>query len=78
MNVKELAEWLQRFQDQDAEVLIVRHTCGTGCYDQGGNATEEPFDPDYTEYTDFRGNQFVKPDAPYFNRRYLLLGVYNG
>jgi len=59
-------------------VKVIRHTSGTGYYDQGGNASTVPFDPvAHAEYTDMRGNQFVKPDAPYYNARTLLLGEMN-
>jgi hypothetical protein len=78
MKVKELVEWLAAFEDQDAEVEVVRHTHGSGYYDQGGNASSVPFDPaSHVEYTDLRGNQFVKPDAPHYNARTLLLGELN-
>lgn len=78
MKVKELVEWLAAFEDQDAEVEVVRHTSGGGYYDQGGNASSVAFDPSsHAEYTDMRGNQFVKPDAPYYNSRTLLLGELN-
>ena len=75
--VSDLIRWLQT-QDQGALVEVVQHTSGRGYYDQGGNATEVAFDPSLTTYTDFRGNQFVKPDAPYYNTRTLLLGETNG
>ena len=78
MTVKELAEWLKAFPDQDATVEVIVHERGTGYYDQGGNAHTEPFNPErHIEYTDMRGNQFVTPDKPYFNSRTLLLGVEN-
>jgi hypothetical protein len=78
MKVKELVEWLSAFGDQDADVEVVRHTNGSGYYDQGGNASQVKFDPAYhAEYTDMRGNQFVKPDAPHYNARTLLLGAMN-
>ena len=81
MNVKELIYWLQT-QDEEAIVQVVIHERGTGYYDQGGNAHIADFDlsetqyncPSHYEYTDFRGNQFVKEDTPYYNKRFLLLG----
>jgi len=82
MIVSEFIEWLKK-QDQDAMVEILYHTSGTGYYDQGGNVTTEEFDPSKQlhgcpacyEYTDYRGNQFVKEDAPWYNKRILLLGT---
>ena len=73
--VADLIEFLKT-QDQDAILQIVEHTCGTSYYDQGGNASEENFDPErHVEYTDFRGNRYVKESDPHFNKRYLLLGA---
>ena len=57
MKVREMIEWLKTVEDQDADVLIVSHTSGTGYYDPGGNAEEAEFDPVlHTEYVDMRGN----------------------
>lgn len=80
MKVKELAEWLLAFEDQDATVSIIEHLADGGGYNcQGGVANVEAFNPEkHVEYTDLRGNQFVKPDAPYYEARTLLLGTYNG
>ena len=78
MKVKELVQWLAAFADQDADVGVVSHTSGTGYYDQGGNATRMAFDPaKHAEYTDMRGNPHVKPDAPCYNARTLMLGELN-
>jgi hypothetical protein len=78
MKVRELVEWLAAFEDQDADVEVVQHTIGTGYYDQGGNASMVAFDPSrHAEYIDMRGNPHVKPDAPYYNARTLLLGELN-
>ena len=78
MKVKELAEWLLAFHDQDAEVQVVDHFSGTGYYDQGGNAYQEFFNTDlHTEYTNFVGNKFVKDTEPHYNKSYLLLGRIN-
>lgn len=75
MTVKELAEWLQSFPDQEATVEVVVHEDGTGYYDQGGWCSTRIFNPEeHAEYTDMRGNQFVKPSEPYYNARTLLLG----
>lgn len=73
MTVSELITWLQT-QDQGATVTCLVHDSRGSYYEQGGTCSEEEFTPDYSEYTDFRGNQFVKPDAPYYNRRFLLIG----
>lgn len=79
MKVKELVKWLSEFEDQDADVLIVEHESGTGQYYHGGNATDTLFSPEkHTEYTDFRGNKFVKPGSACENKRTLLLGTING
>ena len=77
MKVSELIEWLKS-QDQDAIVEVVVHTSGRGYYDQGGNATTERFKPEYSEYTDYRGNPFIGPERPYYNTAELLLGVHDG
>ena len=66
MTVKELIAWLQEFPDQEDDVKVVVHSDGRTCYDQGGNACDELFDPlEYAEYTDLRDNPFIKPDASY-------------
>lgn len=82
MIVREFIEWLKT-QDQEAIVEVLVHTDGTGYYDQGGNCSAEDFNPSdkeygcarHFEYTDFRGNQFVKEDNPVYNKRYLQLGT---
>ena len=75
MKVRELIQWLATFEDQDADVEVVEHSRGTGYYDQGGTARVVAFDPEkHTTYTDLRGNQFVKPEAPHYEARTLLLG----
>lgn len=77
MIVSELIDWLKT-QDQDAVVDVLHHTSGSGYYDQGGNVSIEEFTAtefkDW-EYTDFRGNYFVKEDAPHFNKRFLQIGT---
>ena len=77
MLVKDFIKWLET-QDQEAIVEVLVHSRGSGYYDQGGNVTTEEFtDSPYThfQYTDFRGNQYVKDDAHYYNKRYLQLGT---
>lgn len=74
MIVSEFIEWLKS-QDQGATVEVVNHTSGNTYYDQGGNATPVAFNPEeHAHYTDLRGNQFIAPEMPYFNKRTLLLG----
>lgn len=67
MTVSELIEWLKT-QDQEAVVqVLVRSQFGDHC-------SEEEFNTSLAEYTDFRGNPFVKPEQSFFNKRFLLLG----
>ncbi len=78
MKVRELVQWLAAFEDQDAEVEVVQHSSGSGYYEQGGTASVVKFDPaEHADYTDLRGNPHIKPDAPYFEARTLLLGEMN-
>lgn len=44
MLVPEFIEWLKT-QDQTATVNVLRHTDGSGYYDQGGWTSEVDFDP---------------------------------
>lgn len=79
MTVRQFREWMETFEDQDAIVEVVVHTSDGGYYMQGGSATTEEFDPEqHVEYTDWRGNQFVREDAPYYNRRQVVFGVHEG
>lgn len=72
ITVAQLIEWLKT-QDQEAWVEVVRKVEGRSY--NGDSAEAVWFDPEnHSNYTDFRGNQFVKPDAPNYNRRHLLLG----
>jgi hypothetical protein len=76
MKVRELVEWLQAFDDQDAEVEVVSHQSRGGYYEQGGTACTVTFDPrEHADYTDLRGNRFVPTSA---QTRTLLLGVFGG
>jgi hypothetical protein len=78
VKVSELIKWLEAFEDQDATVEVTFHTYGTGYYDQGGNATVVPFDPEkHTTYTDLRGNPRIAPGAPGFGTHTLHLGGFN-
>jgi len=75
MKVRELIQWLATVEDQDADVEVVQHSRGTGYYEQGGTASVVAFDPEkHTTYTYLRENPHIKPDAPYYNARTLLLG----
>ena len=77
MLVKDFIKWLET-QDQEATVEVLHHSSGTSYYDQGGNVSTKEFtDSPYAhyEYTDFRGNQYVKDDAHYYNKRCLQLGT---
>lgn len=75
MTVRQYREWLATFEDQDAIVHVLDHDTYGSYYAQGGICREVEFDPEvHVEYTDMRGNQFVRPDAPYYNQRTLLIG----
>lgn len=75
MKVSALIEWLKT-QDQEAVVQVIRHTSGTGYYDQGGNACCEVFSPELSEYTSFKDEYFKS--LPQYGTTQLLLGVNNG
>jgi hypothetical protein len=75
MKVHELVTWLNNLEDQDATVLVVRHTRGSSYYDQGGNAMEIPFDPtQHSEYVDLRNHPTIPDD---WKTHTILLGVMN-
>lgn len=82
MIVKDFIKWLET-QDQEAIVEVLVHSSGSGYYEQGGTVSVDEFDPEdslhgvakHWEYTDFRNNQYTKPDAHYYNKRYLQLGT---
>jgi len=77
MTVKDFIKWLQT-QDQGAIVEVVQHRSGSGYYEQGGTVSVQSFEPNkYSDYTDFRGNKFVKPEHPHFELRTLLIGAVN-
>lgn len=77
MKVHEFIEWLQKFEDQGAEVEIVVHRYGGYL---GGQAAPATFDPsaDHFDYVDFRDNDFVSVASDMYNKRFLLLGVVDG
>ena len=76
--IKELKEWLNRFPaDTIIEVGIQQRA---GNYEDYGavnfespKLTDEDIG-DGWEFTDFRNNQFVKEDAPYFGKCFLKFG----
>ena len=75
MTVREMAAWLATFENQDSIVRVLDHNTYGSYYEQGGTCQEVEFDPEvHTEYVDMRGNKFVRPDAPYYNHRTLLIG----
>jgi len=71
MTVAEMIEWLKT-QDQGATVSVIVVEEGLGYKDLYPREVE--FDPSLSMYIDLRGNPHVKPDAPYYNSRTLLLG----
>ena len=79
MKVHEFIKILQEFEDQEADIFIIEHhDSNCGVYQQGGTIKEVEFNKgEHFEYTDFRGNPHVKPDASYFNARTLLIGARN-
>jgi len=79
MKVRELINWLAKFEDQEAEVEVVEHSnSGASYYEQGGTSRVARFNPEkHAVYTDLRGNPHVKPSNSYYNERTLLLGEIN-
>ena len=79
MTVRQMIEWMSTFEDQDAIVEVVVHNSDGGYYAQGGTANVAEFDPEqHVEYTDFRGNRFVREHEPHYNRSQVVFGVMNG
>lgn len=77
VTVRQLREFLEQFEDQDAVVQVVEHHCGTDYYEQGGRAFEVNFNPaEHVSYVDMRNNQFAT-EAQRNLPRTLLLGVTN-
>ena len=71
--VKELIEYLKTIPlDTELRVVVVEDCGYSRC------ASYEPMDiSEFTgnvEYTNLAGNQFVKPDSPQFDKRYLDFG----
>lgn len=81
MNVAQLIVFLQQFPDQEAVVQIIKHNNNDGgYYCQGGTVEIVDFEPKLFkgyEYTDFRGNPWIKENCPHYNLRTLLLGETN-
>lgn len=79
MKVRELIEWLQAFEDQEATVRVLHCESGSGYYQQGGVTHAVEFSPeDHVDYSDFRGNKFVEESSPWYNSRTILLGLNEG
>jgi len=73
MNVHELIEWLQAFEDQEATIYVLSHN--DGYYAQ--HTEKIKFIPElHTKYEDYRDNPFVPPDAPYKHERSLFFGEF--
>lgn len=80
MKVAEFIEWLKT-QPQDAEVLVISHTSGSGYYDQGGNIEIVDFNPEESapgrydqtfELDDFSGDSFK--NSKLYGKKQLFLG----
>ena len=79
MRVREFIEWLAQFPDQDATVEVLECRQGSPYVQQGGVTSSVEFDPEkHAEYTDLRGNPWIKDDAPYKDAHTLLLGLNDG
>lgn len=81
MVVSEFIEWLKTMP-QDAEVNVLCHDSYGDYCTQGGTCREIPFTIESDNQgnecysiVDFTGNQFVKPDAPYYNKKFLTIGM---
>ncbi len=75
MKVRELIEWLQKFDDQEATVEVLHCQPASGYYMQGGETSTVEFDPDlHAEYIDMRENQFAV-GTPWGEKHTLLLGL---
>lgn len=73
MKVSELIEWLKT-QDQEATVEVLCREPGRHGYGGDGFSKAE-FNPEtHAEYTDFRGNKWVKDGDAHKDRRFLFLG----
>lgn len=70
MKLKAFREYLAQFPDDTiVEVLVVASLT------YGGDAASfDEFNEDYATFSDLRGNPHIRPDKPYYNKRYLRLG----
>lgn len=75
MIVRELIEWLQKFEDQDATVEVLHCREGNSYYMQGGETVTVQFDPEkHAEYIDMRNNPYAQ-GKPWGEVHSLLLGM---
>jgi len=71
-----VAEFIAYLQTQDQEAIVnVLEGKPTYGYEGPTYAFTELNIEEHIDYSDLRGNQFVKPDASYFNQRFLYIGV---
>lgn len=78
MKVKELIKWLEDFEDQDAEVIVVEHHDSSNYEMQGGYVYKVPFISNiHSEYINFKGEKWVKKDSTNYNKSFLFLGAIN-
>lgn len=74
MKVAEFIEWLKT-QDQEAEVEILTSCEKSWGHETYNSVSRQVFDPSkHVDYSDFRGNRFVKPTEAHYNKRLLFLG----
>ena len=67
-----MQEWLDQFpEDTQIDVVVVEE----GPAWAGDTNEVVKFTPEHSDFVDFAGNQFVKPDAPHFNKKFLCLGT---
>lgn len=75
MNVKEFKEWLNQFDDDVIVEVGIQQEADP--YQSYGQVIFKEFTGDFYEdcdYTDFRGNPYVKESYPYYNTCILQLG----
>ncbi len=73
MNIREFREFISQFPDDTiVEVLEMVDEGYNGSYIRVIEFRGEEY-KDY-DYTDFTGNQFVKPDAAHYNKRFIRFG----
>lgn len=73
MNIKEFKEWLNQFPDDT--IVEVIETIDMN-YNGTAVTTTEFMGEEYTDYelTDYTDNQFVKPNSPWYGKRFIKLG----